>query len=80
MWATAPPWDDRGVDSTRRALRERAHGPPLPVGGAAIHRLDDDGSRTVYSGGFTAIGDLAFARNGPLYVQFASGQVLRVDA
>ncbi len=42
---------------------------PFPVGGANVYRVPaDGGSPTVYASGFTNIIDIAFGRDGSLYV------------
>lgn len=41
---------------------------PFPVGKARIFRVDRDGKTTVYADGFTQLSDLAFDRQGNLYV------------
>jgi hypothetical protein len=42
---------------------------PFPVGGAKVFRVDrDTGEATTYAGGFTMAMDLAFGRDGTLYV------------
>ena len=41
---------------------------PFPVGKARIFRVDRDGNTSVYADGFTQVSDLAFDRQGNLYV------------
>ena len=51
---------------------------PFPVGGANIYRVDKRGGEPeVYASGFTNVTDLAFGRDGSLYVvQIATGGLL----
>jgi hypothetical protein len=64
-------------------------GAPFPTGFARIHRIDPDGSASVYATGLTAVVDLAFDDDGALYaLQHAScgpffacpGSIVRVEA
>jgi hypothetical protein len=43
-------------------------GAPFPVGGASVVRVQQDGTSEAYATGFTTIIDLAFGRDGTLYV------------
>ena len=54
---------------------------PFPVGGANIYRVPAGGGKpTVYAEGFTNVTDLAFGRDGSLYVvEFASNGLLSGD-
>lgn len=64
-------------------------GAPFPTGFARIHRIDPDGTTSVYATGLTAVVDLAFGDDGALYaLQHAScgpffvcpGSIVRVGA
>lgn len=54
---------------------------PFPVGGANIYRVDKRGGEPeVYAGGFTNVTDLAFGRDGSLYVvEIATNGLLSGD-
>ena len=41
---------------------------PFPLGGARIYRIERDGDPEVYARGFTNIIDIAFGKNGTMYV------------
>lgn len=45
-----------------------ATGAPFPPGAARVHRVESDGSSSVFAGGFTMIVDIAFDHDGSLLV------------
>ena len=41
---------------------------PFPAGAARVHRVEEDGSQSVFASGFTMVVDIAFSPTGELYV------------
>lgn len=52
---------------------------PFPIGGARVYRVEEGEDPEIYADGFTNIIDIAFGKDGSLYVCFEDGEVLRIN-